>query len=157
MRFLPSTVTTTSHQISIVPRAGAEPQVQGKRLHNRSHKSENPMENATESPLDSSEIHWESDNPLGSTTDKWNYVGKYHWQSVGKCRWKSTVISEVSISGVQYPRPRLTHKRQSSHLQNPRGRKEPEERRARGKAILCPYRCSSIRSTGTCVVSYKQF
>ena len=37
----------------------------GKILHTRNHKSEIPLENATEHPLDiSSKIHRESDNPL---------------------------------------------------------------------------------------------
>ena len=39
------------------------------------------------------EIHWTSDNPLEHTTDKIIYVGRHHW--------KSTMISEVLISGVQ--------------------------------------------------------
>ena len=38
-------------------------------------------------------IHWRSVNPLEHTTDKWN--------SIWKCHWKSTMISEVTISGVQ--------------------------------------------------------
>ena len=32
---------------------------------------------------------------------KWRSVGTYHWKSIGKCHRKSTMISEVSISGVQ--------------------------------------------------------
>ena len=55
-------------------------------------------------------IHWkfrvkihgkESDNPLENTTDKWNSVGKCHGKPVGKCHWRSTMISAVLISGVQ--------------------------------------------------------
>ena len=37
--------------------------------------------------------------------DKWNSFGKYHWTTIGKCHWKSTMTSEVSISGVQYFAP----------------------------------------------------
>ena len=78
---------------------------QGKMLHTRNHKNEIPLENATEIPLEHS-----SGNPL----DKWQSFGTYHWQvnirwkmpltiwqSVEKCHWQSTMISEVSISGVQ--------------------------------------------------------
>ena len=48
------------------------------------------------------EIHWTSDNPLESTTDKWSYVGKCHRKSIGRRHWKFPMMSEVSISGVQY-------------------------------------------------------
>ena len=39
------------------------------------------------------QIHWTSDNPLENTTRTWSIVGA--------CHWKSTMISEVFISGVQ--------------------------------------------------------
>ena len=50
-------------------------------------------------------VHWQSDNPLDDTTDKWNYVGKCRWQSIAKCHWTFTMISKVLISGVQYFAP----------------------------------------------------
>ena len=61
-----------------LPRAGDK--AGGKILHTRSHKDENMLENATESPLDlfPVKIHWESDNPLENTPEKCNYVGKCH-------------------------------------------------------------------------------
>ena len=46
-------------------------------------------------------FHWTSDNPLENTTGKLRFVGKCRWQSIGKCHRKSTMISEVSISGVR--------------------------------------------------------
>ena len=43
----------------------------GKILHTRNHKSEIPLENATEHPLAiSRKIHWGSDTPLENATDK---------------------------------------------------------------------------------------
>ena len=74
----------------------ARPEAQGKRLHSRSHKNGNPLENATGNPLD---------NSIKDPLDKW----QCHWKSVGKCHWKSTVIIEVLVSGVQYFAPSHTH------------------------------------------------
>ena len=52
--------------------------------------------------------HW---HPLVNSTEhppnKWQFFGKYHlqvkscWKAIGRCHWTSTMISEVSISGVQ--------------------------------------------------------
>ena len=49
------------------------------------------------------EIHWESD--LENTFEKRHVVGACHRKSVGERHWKFTMISEVSISGVQYVAP----------------------------------------------------
>ena len=65
---------------------------QGKITHPRKHKSEIPLENANEHPLEHP-----SENPL----ERWNYVGTCHWTNIGNYHWKSTMISEVLISGVQ--------------------------------------------------------
>ena len=75
----------------------------GKRLHTRTHSSEN-------SSKMSWGIHW--DMPLNSTgkvtfrwkmpLEKWKCVGRCHWKSIGKWHWKSTMISEVSISDAQF-------------------------------------------------------
>ena len=80
----------------------------GANYYTRNHKSEIPLENTAEHPFDNS-----SKNPLdkwlsfGNGTDLWNSVGKFHWQSIGQCHWTSTMISEVSISGVQSFAPNL--------------------------------------------------
>ena len=71
-------------------------------LHAGTRNGEIALESSGECPLDIfSKLHWESDTPLEDTTDKRKSSGKRHWQSIGKCPWKSTMISEVSISGVQ--------------------------------------------------------
>ena len=64
---------------------------QGKMLHTRYHR------HVTIQWAILGNIHWTSDNPLENTADKGN--------SIGTCHWKSTMISEVSISGVQYFAP----------------------------------------------------
>ena len=78
------------------------PRLRGKILNTRTRKSENPLENTIDHPLEvSSEINWESDNILENTADNWRSVGECHWTSLGKCHWKSTMTSEVLISGVR--------------------------------------------------------
>ena len=46
-------------------------QVSGQKItHQKSHKSEIPLENTSDNPWDSSsKIHWESDNPLENAAD----------------------------------------------------------------------------------------
>ena len=50
-------------------------------------------------------IHWECDNPLENTAEQWQFVGKRCWTSIGNYHWKSTMTSEVFISGVQSSAP----------------------------------------------------
>ena len=57
--------------------------------------------------------HRESDKPSEDTTDNWRSVGRCHWRSIGTCHWKSLMISEVSISGVQYLAPQVVN---NTHL-----------------------------------------
>ena len=59
-------------------------------MHTRTREGEDPLEHAAGRVQ--VKIRWRSDNP-------WEHAaGKV---SIGKCRRASTVISEVSISGVQ--------------------------------------------------------
>ena len=52
-------------------------------------------------------IHWTCDNPMHNTGETWNYLGKRFGTSIWTCHWKSTMISEVLISGAQSFAPRL--------------------------------------------------
>ena len=64
------------------------------------------LENAIENPLDKSTgkvtILWKN------TIDNWQLIGEHPWRTIWKCHWKSTMISEVSISGEQSFAPNVS-------------------------------------------------